>query len=379
MSAPSPSFADFDRRARAGEALSVVFLGGSLTWGAVASDPTQTSYRALIGRRLKQFYDNPRIESHDAAIGGTGSHLAVFRLERDVLRHRPDLVFVEFAVNDHPFAVHPGRLEAYEAIVRRLVLAGIPVVQGLLAVKQDLAPEPMEKRVLDAEHKKISLAYGTGLGDAVALMRARVASGETKADELWNPREGTHPNDAGYALYAEAMWNGFRQAVEEKRVCRAPENMLHPGTFTRVTRRKISALAPLPAGWSVGIPTPWGCAFDFYMSRWFDDVTIAQGLEAAPLHLVFHGSMLLLFGEATDKSGRFQVRIDGDIMSGEGSTDGVYNAKGNGMHLVRVIAENLDPTRPHTLDIMPLLEKDQELRLESVCVAGGATTVSIAG
>jgi lysophospholipase L1-like esterase len=378
MSTPSASFAEFDRRARAHEALNVVFLGGSLTFGAVASDPMQTSYRALIGKRLREYYDNPRITSHDAAIGGTGSHLGIFRLDRDVFRHEPDLVFVEFAVNDHPFSIHPGRLEAYEAIVRRLVLAGIPVVQGLLAVKQDLAPDPVEKRVLDPEHKKISHAYNTGLGDAVTLMRAQVAAGQASADDLWHPFDGTHPNDAGYALYAEAMWNGFRQAVDEKRVCRAPGKMLHPDTFTHVTRQKISALAPLPAGWNVGIPTPWGCAFDFYMSRWFDDVMIAEGPDAKPLQLTFNGSTVLLFGEATRKSGKLQVKIDGKIATTEGSSGGLYDLHADGMHFARIVAENLDPARPHTLDIVPVLEKDQELRLESICVAGGAATVAIA-
>jgi lysophospholipase L1-like esterase len=377
MSAREASFADFDRRARAGDALSVVFLGGSLTWGAAATDPMQTSYRALLGRRLQEFYDNPRIVAHDAAIGGTGSHLGVFRLDRDVLRHKPDLVFVEFAVNDHPFSIIPGRLEAYEAIVRRLVLAGIPVVQGLLAVKQDLETPPKEERVLDPEHAKISRAYGTGLGDAVGHMRKTVNKGDAKPDDLWWPFDGTHPNDRGYALYAEAMWAGFRQAVDEKRVCRAPGKMLHPDTFTRVTRQKVSGLAALPEDWDVGIPTPWGVAFDFYMSRWFDDVVIARH-GAGPLRLVFDGTMVLLFGEATEKSGRVRILIDDHPAKGEGITDGVLDAKGNGMHLARVIAENLDPSHPHTLDITPLLEKDQEFRLESVCVAGGAATLSIA-
>jgi lysophospholipase L1-like esterase len=377
MAASSASFTDFDRRARAGEKLNVVFLGGSLRGGAAATDPMLTSYRALIGKRLQEFYDNPRITPHDAAIGGTGSQLGVFRLERDVLRHKPDLVFVEFAVNDHPFSIYPGRLEAYEAIVRRLVLAGIPVVQGLLAVKQDLAPDPVEKRVLDPEHKKISQAYHTGLGDTVTLMRAKVATGEAKADGLWYPFDSTHPNDAGYALYAEAMWNGFRQAVDEKRVCRAPEKMLHPDTFTRLVRQKVSGLAALPEDWEVGIPTPWGVAFDFYMSRWFDDVVIATH-GAGPLRVVFDGSFVQLFGEATEKSGKIRILIDDHPAKGEAITDGVLDLKGNGMHYVRVLAENLDPSHPHTLDIVPLLEKDQEFRLESICVAGGAASVAIA-
>ena len=41
------SFAALDGRGRAGRPLSVVFFGGSLTWGAGASDPQRTSYRAL--------------------------------------------------------------------------------------------------------------------------------------------------------------------------------------------------------------------------------------------------------------------------------------------------------------------------------------------
>jgi lysophospholipase L1-like esterase len=369
-----PDFAEFDRRARAGEALSVVFLGGSLTWGAAATDPMQTSYRALVGRRLREFYDNYRITSHDAAIGGTGSHLGIFRLERDVLRHKPDLVFVEFAVNDHPFAVHPGRLAAYEAIVRRLVLAGIPVVQGLLAVRQDMPEKPKEPRVLDPEHKKISQAYHTGLGDAVTLMRAKVASGEVRAEDLWWPFDGTHPNDRGYALYAEAMWQALRQAIDEKRVCQAPARMLHPDTYMSARRHKVSALA-LPKGWKAGIPTPCGLAFDFYMSRWFDDVVIA-GSGAAPLQLTFEGAMVLLFGEATPKSGKIKVLIDGEPAAGETIHDGICDARGGGMHLVRVVAENLDSSRKHTLEIIPLLEKDQEFRIESIGIAGGAATLN---
>jgi hypothetical protein len=33
----------------------------------------------------------------NAAIGETGSNLGVFRMERDIFMHKPDLLFVEFA------------------------------------------------------------------------------------------------------------------------------------------------------------------------------------------------------------------------------------------------------------------------------------------
>ena len=71
--AVTPSFEDFDQRARNGENLTVAFFGGSLTWGARASDPQKTSYRAIIGRKLEEAYPKAHFKFIDAAIGGTGS------------------------------------------------------------------------------------------------------------------------------------------------------------------------------------------------------------------------------------------------------------------------------------------------------------------
>jgi hypothetical protein len=71
--ANAPDFAEFDRRARGGDHLNVVFFGASLTWGANATDPELTSYRASIARRLEEAYPEAHYKFRDAAIGGTGS------------------------------------------------------------------------------------------------------------------------------------------------------------------------------------------------------------------------------------------------------------------------------------------------------------------
>src|SRR3978361_123365 len=67
------SFAHFDEQARAGEKLNVVFFGASLTWGANASDPNLTSYRARIAQRFEVAYPKAHFHFYDAAIGGTNS------------------------------------------------------------------------------------------------------------------------------------------------------------------------------------------------------------------------------------------------------------------------------------------------------------------
>ena len=128
--AASPSFADFARRAEAGERLVVVFFGASLTWGANATDQANTSYRARVAEYLEAAYPRARFKFYDAAIGGTGSQLGVFRLERDVLRRKPDLVFLDFSANDDIYSDNPETLASYEALVRRIIAEGnCPVVQ----------------------------------------------------------------------------------------------------------------------------------------------------------------------------------------------------------------------------------------------------------
>ena len=87
--ARAASFADFDRRARAGEELSIVFFGGSLTWSANASDPNRTGFRPLVAEWLRGKYPAAHFRFHDAGLGGTGSMLGIFRLGRDVFAHEP--------------------------------------------------------------------------------------------------------------------------------------------------------------------------------------------------------------------------------------------------------------------------------------------------
>ena len=368
--APEPDFSHFDRRARAGETLRVVFLGGSLTWGAQATDPQKTSYRALVGKKLEEAYPSARFKFHDAAIGGTGSQLAAFRLERDVIAHKPDLVFLDFTINDDPYAPpHPHRLAAYESLVRRLISVGTAVVQVILPAKKDVGPKKVP-RPLDAKHKAIGAAYGLPLADAVELARRRVGEGKTTADDLWDvPDDATHPGDAGYALYAEAAWEAFVRAVREAARCRVPESMREAPWYMNVVRYRLTQMAPRPDGWQAGKPHRHAIAYDFICSRWMDDLLIARG-QASPLRLKFHGSDVLLFGEQTQTSGDFAVRID----DGEAQRYSAFSKDGN-MRLVRIVSEGLDLAVEHEIEITPLLNPGEELRLESVCVAGDGAGV----
>ena len=60
---------------------------------------TDLSARSRRGLAMSRFPAS-RVETINAGIPATGSDFGAQRVDRDVLVHRPDVVFIEFAVND---------------------------------------------------------------------------------------------------------------------------------------------------------------------------------------------------------------------------------------------------------------------------------------
>lgn len=77
---------------REGGEVKIAYLGGSIT--------AQNGWRPKTLKWFRESFPKADVVEVNAAIGGTGSDLGVFRLQQDVLQHNPDLLFVEFAVND---------------------------------------------------------------------------------------------------------------------------------------------------------------------------------------------------------------------------------------------------------------------------------------
>ncbi|MEQ1862605.1 MAG: GDSL-type esterase/lipase family protein [Chthoniobacteraceae bacterium] len=98
------------KAAKPGAQLKIAYLGGSIT--------AQPGWRVKSLEHLRTTFPGAKFSEVNAAIGGTGSDLGVFRVKQDVLDHAPDLIFVEFAVNDGG-AVPQQVIRCMEGIVRQ--------------------------------------------------------------------------------------------------------------------------------------------------------------------------------------------------------------------------------------------------------------------
>lgn len=391
----NPSFEEFDKKAKEGKRLNVAFFGASLTWGANSTDHARTSYRARIAQKLEAAYPEARFTFIDGAIGGTGSDLGVFRLQRDCLKYKPDLVFLDFSANDDIYADGPKKLATYESLVRRIVKDGnCPVVPVIFPFKWNSKPGTADEMKGRMAHLKIAEAYNAPVGDAILHIQNLVAKDESVADRIWN-LDGVHPGDYGYQVFADAAWQGFENGVKNNLVCKVPEKMMNQDTYMTWSRNRISQLKKLPEGWKTGLVNRTSAWYDAYMARWLDDVVIATSMEVKkdnktkketktklkvdPLIVKFKAASVMIYGEETNKSGKYLAFVDGKPATWEhwGKKNTVFDASskkyGGNRHHNKMLMTGLDPEKVHTLEIRPIFSDDEteELRFESICLAGG--------
>ena len=373
----SVSVAGFCERAERREPLTVAFFGGSLTWGANATDPNVTSWRGRICERLRTTFPNTPFRFIDAAIGGTGSELGVFRLERDILKHKPDLVFHEWSVNDGFAHSNDNASCSYEGVIRR-VLAEAPgcvPVPVILPDRKTMTTEPEANLRRRAEHLVIAERYNLNAVDVLGTLRKAYESGKDETDLLWPAEIGdnTHPHDYGYGVYADVIWDAVF-AHPSGRVPKLMPEPLFPPKYAHVCRQRLNMLGHLPNGWAKGYNAMRAGTFDFLCSRRQDGIVRATnkgGKTPSTFKFHFRGEVLLIYGESTVKSGKCEVWVDGKRAATRDCSDfGTFFAPS--AYLLWPIASNLDPDKIHELEIRPILKDGevQEVNIESVCVAG---------
>lgn len=99
--------------------LIIGYFGGSITEAGGSNG--RLGWRGRTTDALKEIYSDADIIEIQAAIGGTGSDLGAFRLNEDLLIYKPDLVFIEFAVNDSGTA-EKRISRSIDGIVRSIII-----------------------------------------------------------------------------------------------------------------------------------------------------------------------------------------------------------------------------------------------------------------
>ena len=209
-------------KAARGEEITIAAIGGSITegshaksWNEVGNNATEYNddlggekcWFERVGDWFREQFPNTKINTINAGIGATPSFLGTFRLDQMVMAHNPDLVTVEFAVNDptaDAYLLKDEIFESYESIIRRLLEKGIAVMIIILVNQNGNSHQNVHLEL--ADHYNIP---------AVSYHNAIFPDGELVCDD-WTrlSPDDIHPNNVGHALLGLCVSNYLDNVLE---------------------------------------------------------------------------------------------------------------------------------------------------------------------
>ena len=292
----------YDRMAR-GEKVKIAYLGGSITWGATATDPQKTSWRALYTKSLEEKFPNAHIKAIDAAIGGKGSDLGVFRMDRDVIAYKPDMTLVEFAVNDG----HKDRNESFEGVLRKLHNSNPE-----MAIVVVIAGSGDKKFASINQDKYIEIAnyYNLPYADVVNGVNRLILANKLKEPKLMLT-DGCHPNDYGYTIYRDVVSDSLGKAAAESGTAKSwPAKPFTANRYESAESISLATLIKDNPDWRKEVPSVVGAWFDHQPSRWLDSVIVPRK-DNAVLTVKRICAGVGVYFEMLPKGSRFEVLADG--------------------------------------------------------------------
>ena len=183
------------KKARAGENITYVCIGGSITQGAMAS-LWENSYPSLFASWLKKSFPQAEIKYINAGIGATGSLIGVHRLQRDVLAHNPDFVTVEFSVNE---GFCDATVESYDNLVYNILNHPTKPAVMCIGMTKNNGTNAQEGHIRVAQHYDLPFI---SVRDAIwpEMVTEKIAWSDYSGD-------GIHPHDAGHKFTLDLITN----------------------------------------------------------------------------------------------------------------------------------------------------------------------------
>jgi len=182
--------------------MNIAIIGGSITEGAGASS-YENSYAYKLEQYFKSKYTNLKLLNLGAE--GTASNFALFRLKRDLENFKPDIIFVEFAVNDRTYKSIDSTIY-FEGLIRecskytnKIIIIDMPT--GMCDSCTSI-------------HKKIAYFYNLPVIDVQDAVWRKIGNREITWTKI--SIDNLHPNDKGHGLYYEIIKKELEKIELEK-------------------------------------------------------------------------------------------------------------------------------------------------------------------
>lgn len=304
---------NFFLKAMQGDTLKVAYFGGSIT--------AQDGWRVYSLEWLNKQFPKSRFTEVNAAIGGTGSDFGVFRLHDHVLKFNPDLVFVEFAVNDGSTPTN-NVIRAMEGIVRQIwkynpktdICFVYTIKEDFLKTEQEgLLPTSVMAMEKVADYYHIpTINLGIKVSKMVISNQLIFTdkSKELNGNKVFSP-DGVHPYlETGHKIYFDVLRQSFEVMLTGNKLTSKKHILSKPLTADNLSNAKMIDIDSnmLSKNWEIILNkdnSPFS-GFGNYMN------TIGKTTRSGEtLTINFKGRAVGAFDIMGPDAGRVVVEIDG--------------------------------------------------------------------
>lgn len=190
--------------------INLVFHGHSVPAGYFKTPIVNTlaSYPYQLLGHLKAYYPYAVVNIINTSIGGENASSGEKRFVSEVLIHKPDVIFIDYALNDRGIELEKAR-EAWTSMITKALEQHIKVI--LLTPSPDQRVNILDTNSILEKHalqiRDLSKTYHVGLVDSYALFRQQVMAGDS-IDTFMS--QVNHPNEKGHSLIATAAMKYFQ-------------------------------------------------------------------------------------------------------------------------------------------------------------------------
>lgn len=341
-------------KAENGEELTVAYLGGSITQGSSAGD--DLCYARLTTNWLAEKFPDAKINYVRAGIGATGSYIGVHRAKRDVISKNPDLVFIDFSVNDT--TEHTERnVNAYDSLIQMLWNSeSAPAIVTIAMTMEDGTS-------FQRYHSEICKAYQIPMISYREAILDVIQNGHIVWTDISD--DNIHPNVTGHAVLTELITAYLEKYTEGIFDLGNESDLSTPFTENKFMNADIVTpenTTPIDAtGWQTQ-STNFGNFGDHWTVRSTDGSF--EGVN--PLKFEVEAKNIgIFYGKLTTKGGTFDVVVDGTVAK----TINSDFPGGWGSYVEAEEVISFDETGKHTVEIVPHTGEKAVINISAIAVS----------
>jgi hypothetical protein len=185
--------------------INIVFRGHSVPSGYFKTPEVRSlqAFPHLVFQAVKEEYVFARVNSIVAALGQGNAEYGAKFFKEEVLMYKPDVVFIDYALNDRFFGLDRAR-KGWESMIEQAKAANVKVI--LMTPTPDTRESILDKNTRLAQHasqiRELAAKHNVGLVDSYAAFESLVRKGEKLGAYM---SQINHPNEKGHKVVCELI------------------------------------------------------------------------------------------------------------------------------------------------------------------------------